>query len=71
MKEIVKNIAINILNIAKGCSKALFGALAAALVAYLSKRGMQVPEGFEDAIVTLGAALVGFGIVYLSPKNKE
>lgn len=52
-------------------SKALAGALVSALVAYLGKHGVVLNDEVTGAVSVLVAALLGFVVVYLSPKNKS
>lgn len=52
-------------------SKAIAGAVVAALTAFLVKHGVVLDAGVSEAITVLIAALIGFAGVYLSPKNKE
>lgn len=70
IKSYLRTIVFSVLNAAQGSSKAIGGALAAVVVTNLSSRGFSIPEGFEGALALVGAALIGFGVVWLSPKNK-
>jgi hypothetical protein len=51
-------------------SKALAGALVTALVAFLVKHGVILDPSVSEAITVLIAALIGFVVVYISPRNK-
>ena len=52
-------------------SKAIAGAISAALVAYLAKKGIVLGADVSSAVAVIIAAVIGFGLVYVSPKNKE
>jgi hypothetical protein len=51
-------------------SKAIAGALVAALVTYLAKHNIVLGADLTNAVNVLVAALIGFVGVYLSPPNK-
>lgn len=51
-------------------SKAIAGALVAALVAYLQDKGIVIDEEVSTAGVIVIAAIIGFVVVYFAPKNK-
>lgn len=51
-------------------SKALGGALAAALVNFLTQRGIVIDPELSDALSVVIAAAIGFVVVYFSPRNK-
>jgi hypothetical protein len=59
----------------KTVSKAIAGALVAALVALAARYGFNTDETVRDAleviVTALIAAVTGFVGVYLAPKNKE
>jgi hypothetical protein len=52
-------------------SKALAGAFVTALVAYLGKHGVVLNDEVTGAVSVLVAAVLGFVVVYFSPKNKS
>lgn len=52
-------------------SKAIAGAIASALVAYLSQRGIVLNEEVTGAVAVLVAAGIGFAVTYIAPRNKE
>lgn len=52
-------------------NKAIAGAVGAALVAFLAKKGIVLGPEVNDAVNVLIAAVVGFVVVYVSPKNKQ
>lgn len=51
-------------------SKAIAGAVVAALVTYLAKHNIVLGSDLTAAVNVLLAALIGFVGVYLSPPNK-
>lgn len=51
-------------------SKAIAGAVATVLVGWLAKHGVTGDE-LAPAIEVILAAVIGFVVVYLSPKNQE
>lgn len=56
----------------KVISKAVAGALAALVVAFLAKKNVLIDEGSLGTVLEgLVVALIGFVTVYLAPKNSE
>lgn len=51
-------------------SKALAGAIVTALVSYAAHHNIIFNADTSAALTTIVAAIVGFVVVYLSPKNK-
>jgi hypothetical protein len=51
-------------------SKALAGALASVIVVFLARYGVVIDNEIAEAISVVAAAVIGFVIVYVSPKNK-
>ncbi len=52
-------------------SKAIAGAIVAALVSYLTARGIIINQEVGEAVSVLIAALIGFVGVYISPRNRD
>jgi hypothetical protein len=54
----------------KTVNKAIAGAIVAALVAYLSRHGIVLDSDVSNALALVVSAVLGFVVVYISPKNK-
>lgn len=51
-------------------SKAIAGAIVTAVVAVLAKHGVVIDQSVNDALNVIVAAVSGFVVVYLAPRNK-
>lgn len=51
-------------------SKAIAGAVVTALVAYLADKNIVIGDEVSNALNVLIAAVIGFVVVYVSPRNK-
>lgn len=55
----------------KTVNKALAGAIVAAVVAFLSRHGVILDADVSNALAVVISALLGFVVVYISPRNKS
>lgn len=51
-------------------SKALGGAIATSLVAFLTVNGVILDPEFSNALSVVATGVIGFAAVWLAPKNK-
>ena len=58
------------MNNIQSVSKAIGGAVVTAVVAYAARHNVVVNADTSAAIVTVVSAIIGFVVVYFSPKNK-
>lgn len=52
-------------------SKAIAGSLASAVAVWLSQQGFVLDQEVTGALAVVLAAVIGFSVTYISPKNKE
>lgn len=55
----------------KPFSKAVAGVIAGAVVAWLMKHNVVIPDGLADSLEVLISAIIVGAAVYFAPKNKE